>query len=508
MNLSLTLRSVARSMPDQAALVWEEGALSYAALEGQVQRVAGALRQRHALQPGERVALAMENCPEFFPALYGIWRAGLTAVPLNSRLHAREMAFILGDAQAKLCLASAKIADALSAHGQASVALPPIVAIGTADFAALLAHAATPLAPASEAEAWLFYTSGTTGRPKGAILTHRNLLFACHCYYADIDHIGPEDTMLHAAPLSHGSGLYALAHFARGARNVVLSGSFDPERVFDAFAAYRNVALFAAPTMVSRLINHRRAGGADTRGLRTMIYGGAPMYLSDLKRALALFGPKLYHLYGQGESPMTITGLDKAAHADTGHPLYEARLRSAGVARTGVAVTIRDAAGGELPAGEIGEIATRSDCVMKGYWNEVQATARTLRNGWLWTGDLGSLDEAGFLTIRDRSKDMIISGGSNIYPREIEDVLLTHPGVLEAAVVGRPHEEWGEEVVAFVVRREGEDVAESALDRLCLENIARYKRPRTYRFVAVLPKNNYGKILKTELRQALQDELA
>jgi long-chain acyl-CoA synthetase len=258
---------------------------------------------------------------------------------------------------------------------------------------------------------------------------------------------------------------------------------------------------------VSRLINHRGAGGADTRGLKTMIYGGAAMYLSDLKRALALFGPKLYHLYGQGESPMTITGLDKAAHANTSHPLYEARLRSAGVARTGVAVTILDAAGHELPQGEIGEIATRSDCVMQGYWNDARATARALRNGWLWTGDVGSLDEAGFLTIQDRSKDMIISGGSNIYPREIEDVLLTHPGVLEVAVVSRPHGEWGEEVVAFVVRREGEDVVESALDRLCLENIARYKRPRTYRFVAVLPKNNYGKILKTELRQALQDEL-
>jgi long-chain acyl-CoA synthetase len=509
MNLSLTLRAIAQRLPDRPALTWEKGALSYALLAREVERIAGALRRRHALQPGARVALAMDNCPEFLPALYAIWRAGLTAVPLNSRLHAREMAWILADSQARLCLVSTKIAEALSAPGLASAPLPPLVAVGTADFAALRTAAATAPDPAyaPEAEAWLFYTSGTTGRPKGAILTHRNLLFACHCYYADIDQLGPDDTIVHAAPLTHGSGLYGLAHIARGSHNVILSGSFDPERVFKAFAAHRNVAMFAAPTMVSRLINHSAAGG-DTRGLKTMIYGGAAMYLSDLRRALALFGPKLYQLYGQGESPMTITGLDKAAHADADHPLFQARLRSAGVARTGVAVKVLDDAGRELAPGEVGEIATRSDCVMQGYWNNVEATARALREGWLWTGDLGSLDEAGFLTIKDRSKDMIISGGSNIYPREIEELLLTAPGVLEVAVVGRPHGEWGEEVVAFVVAREGAEVAVPALDRLCLDNIARYKRPRAYRFVGALPKNNYGKILKTELRQALQDEAA
>ena len=507
MSLALTLRAIAQRMPDQPALTWEDGALSYAELAAEVEHIAAALRQRHALQPGARVALAMDNCPEFLPALYGIWRAGLTAVPVNSKLHAREMAWILADSQTQLCLASAKIAEALSTPGVGATPLPPLVAIGGADFAALRAAASELPAPVYEpaAEAWLFYTSGTTGRPKGAVLTHRNLLFACHCYYADIDHIGPDDTIVHAAPLTHGSGLYALAHIARGSHNVILSGSFDPGRVFKAFATYGNVAMFAAPTMVSRLINHDAAGG-DTRGLKTMIYGGAAMYLSDLRRALALFGPKLYQLYGQGESPMTITGLDKAAHANARHPLYEARLRSAGVARTGVAVKVLDDAGRELASGEVGEIATRSDCVMQGYWNNAEATARALREGWLFTGDLGSLDASGLLTIRDRSKDMIISGGSNIYPREIEEVLLTHPGVLEAAVVGRPHGEWGEEVVAFVVRRAGTAVAAPALDRLCLENIARYKRPRAYRFVGALPKNNYGKVLKTELRQALQDE--
>jgi len=220
------------------------------------------------------------------------------------------------------------------------------------------------------------------------------------------------------------------------------------------------------------------------------------MYVADLKRALELFGPKLYHLYGQGESPMTITGLDKAAHADTRHPRYEDRLGSAGVARTGVAVKVLDESGRELPPGEIGEVVTQSDCVMPGYWNNPEANARTLRDGWLWTGDLGSMDAVGFVTLKDRSKDLIISGGANIYPREIEEVLLTHAGVLEAAVVARPHADWGEEVVAFIVRRAGADVSPAELDRLCLDNIARFKRPKSYRFVDALPKNNYGKILK------------
>jgi acyl-CoA synthetase (AMP-forming)/AMP-acid ligase II len=507
MNLSLTLRAIARQMPHRPAVSWEEGSLDYGAFDDEVGRIAGALLSRHALKPGDRVALAMENCAELLSVLYGIWRAGLAAVPLNAKLHAREMAWIMADSGTRLCLASPKLADALSAPGVSDDPLPPVIATGTADYRKLLASEPATLPPADpQAEAWLFYTSGTTGRPKGALLTHRNLLFACHCYYADIDYIGPQDTILHAAPMTHGSGLYGLAHVARGSHNVILSGSFDPARVLEAFGAHANVSMFAAPTMVSRLINHPAAGVADTRGLKTLIYGGAPMYLADLKRALALFGPKLYQLYGQGESPMTITGLNKALHADASHPRYEKRLVGAGVARTGVAVKVVDEAGRDLPPGEVGEIVTASDCVMKGYWNNAEANARTLRGGWLWTGDMGSLDADGFLTIKDRSKDMIISGGSNIYPREIEEVLLAHPAVLEAAVVGRPHADWGEEAIAYVVAREGQELSAGDLDRLCLDNIARFKRPKGYRFVASLPKNNYGKILKTELRQLLQDE--
>jgi long-chain acyl-CoA synthetase len=506
MNLALTLQAIARAHSNAPAITSDDASpITYATLAAQAEAIAGALTSRHGLRRGERVALAMENCAEYFPLLYGIWCAGLSAVPMNSKLHAKEMAWILADSQAKLCIASPKLADALSAPDIPKPA--PIIVTGSPDHRGLLDANALPCARGdSNAEAWLFYTSGTTGRPKGAMLSHRNLLFACHCYYADIDYIDTRDTILHAAPLTHGSGLYGLAHIARGANNVILEGSFEPERVFAALRAYRNCAMFAAPTMVSRLINDPRAGAADTRGLKSIIYGGAPMYLADLKRALELLGPKLYNLYGQGESPMTITGLDKAMHADTAHPKWEERLTSAGVARTGVAAKVVGENGRELPFGEVGEIVTASDCVMLGYWNNPDANARTLRDGWLWTGDIGCMDEDGFVTIKDRSKDMIISGGANIYPREIEEVLLTHPAVLETAVVARPHAEWGEEVIAFVVVREGATVDAGTLDKLCLDNIARFKRPKDYRFVMSLPKNNYGKILKTELRDQLKRE--
>ena len=504
MNIAHTLQTIARIHPDRPAIAWEGGTLSYRALEDQVQRIAHALRHRYGLTRGDRVGIAMENAPEFYPLLYGIWRAGLSAVPMNSKLHPKEMAWILNDAEARLCLASPKLGSELTSAG---IGAMPIIATGTADHRALFGDGTVDSEPGDpDTEAWLFYTSGTTGRPKGAMLSHRNILFSNHCYYADIDWIDTQDTILHAAPLTHGSGLYGLAHIARGSCNVIAAGSFEPERVFAALKTYNNVSMFAAPTMVSRLINHPSAGSADTRALKTIVYGGAPMYMSDLKRAVELLGPKLYQLYGQGESPMTITGVDKAVHADRNHPQWEARLASAGTPRTGVAVQVVGEDGRELPYGKIGEIVTRSDCMMRGYWRNPEGNARALRDGWLWTGDVGSMESDGFVTIRDRSKDMIISGGSNIYPREIEEVLLSHPAVLETAVVARPHADWGEEVIAFIVKRGGATVDAPELDSLCLENIARFKRPKGYSFVDSLPKNNYGKILKTELRELLKRE--
>ncbi len=506
-NIAQVLFNRIRSHPHLSAVSYGTQSISFAELGERTQRLAGALRAQPGLNTGDRVVLCMENRPEFFELVFACWAAGLCAVPVNSKLHPREVSHIVTDSAARAVFTSEALIDDLApVLGQLDV--PPFVCVVQSQaYAALLS--ATPLAcidvPATDI-AWLFYTSGTTGKPKGAMLSHRNLMVMSWAYFADIEHVSPGDTKVHAAPLSHASGLYALPHLFAGGHQIILSG-FEPDLIFERFERHRNITFFAAPTMVIRLL---QSGGASAPhpGLRTLYYGGAPMYVSDLQRALDVLGPRLFQLYGQGESPMTLTGLSKQDHLGSGDAAHLARLGSAGTARTGIELRVFSEDGLELPVGEVGEVVTRSDCVMAGYWNNEPATRSALREGWLWTGDVGMMDERGYLTLRDRSKDLIISGGSNIYPREIEEVLLKHPAVLECSVVGASHPEWGEEVVAFVVRRPGAELSEQSLDSLCLEHIARFKRPKRYRFIEALPKNNYGKVLKTALRQQLSQDSA
>ena len=483
MNLAHLLLRNARWQPERAALaLGTRPVRSYGEMADRVSRLACGFLRKLNLKSQDRVALAMKNSPEYYEILFACWHAGLTAVPMNAKLHAREFAYILENCGAKACFVSADL----------EAAVPDGISIK--EIENLLGEPTAPADVSPDDTAWLFYTSGTTGVPKGAMLTHRNMLFQSHAYFADIDKLKPGDSILHAAPLSHGSGVYGLPYFAAGGVNVIPeSGHFEPEEIFALLEHWPEMSMFAAPTMVVRLLASPAARAP--RNLRTLIYGGAPMYVADSLRAIDLFGPRLYQLYGQGEAPMTITGLPQSEHEKRTH------LESCGIARTGVEVKIFNQEEQQLPAGEIGEIVTRSDCVMAGYWQNPEATAKTLRGGWLHTGDVGSIDAGGFLSIKDRSKDMIISGGSNIYPREVEEVLLRHPAVAECSVVGRPHKEWGEEVVAFMVLRREIPVEE--LEKLCLDNIARFKRPREYRFVDALPKNNYGKVLKTELRRLL-----
>jgi long-chain acyl-CoA synthetase len=296
---------------------------------------------------------------------------------------------------------------------------------------------------------------------------------------------------------------------ARGAVSVIPeSGGVDGVEIATLLRRWSGVSFFAAPTMVKRLATDPAVRDADLSGLKTIVYGGAPMYLSDLTEALEVFGPRLAQIYGQGETPMTITALSKADHADRDHHRWSERVQSVGVARTDVEVRVVDDDGAALPAGEVGEIVVRGDVVMSGYWEQPDATDDAIRNGWLHTGDVGSFDADGYLTLRDRSKDLIISGGMNIYPREVEEALLRHDAVVAVAVVGRPDPEWGESVVAFVVADDPASAPSAEdLDALCLEHIARYKRPKDYRFVANLPTNNYGKVLKRELREQLDREV-
>jgi long-chain acyl-CoA synthetase len=497
MNIALWLERAGLSHGSRPAIAYGTRAVrSYRELGQRAARLAGALRARCGLSPGERVAIFAKNSPDYMEALYAIWHAGLAAVPVNAKLHGRELAYILEHSGARVCFVSKDLETAAAAHAPAT--LQRLITIGSSEHESLFTTEAIGVAPRSGDDlAWLFYTSGTTGRPKGAMLTHRVLAWASHAYLSEVDPTVAGDAVLHAAPMSHGSGMYIMPHVARLGVNVIPeSGAFEPEEIFALFRRWPRTSMFAAPTMINRLTES--GASCDPENIRTIIWGGAPMYVEDAVKALDRFGPRFAQIYGQGEAPMTITTLTKQDIADRGDPRWAERLGSAGRPYACVDVMVTDGDGQPLPVGETGEICVRGDVVMPGYWQNPEATAKAIQNGWLFTGDVGAFDGQGFLTLKDRSKDVIISGGSNIYPREVEEVLLKHSRVREVSVIGRPDAEWGEIVVAYVV---GDATAED-LDRLCLDAIARFKRPKDYVFVDQLPKNNYGKILKTELREA------
>ncbi len=506
MNISNWLLRQAQVHADRPALfLGRDCVADYGQFHAQAVAVAGWL-DAQGLRQGDRVALFMKNRPEFLVLLYGIWMAGAVAVPVNAKLHGREAAWIAGDAGARLAFASPGLAEDLAQALAQEVADAPVIATDPAGLADVLAHdplaAPCPLAP--QDLAWLFYTSGTTGRPKGVMITHGMLSAMCLSYLADVDQASPEDAALYAAPLSHGAGLYALVHVLMGARHVCPdSGGFDPAEILDLAAHHGRIHMFAAPTMVKRMTAFAQSHGRDGTGLRTIVYGGGPMYVADIVEAVEVFGPVFVQIYGQGECPMSITALSRADVTGRSHPAWRARLGSVGRAQSVVEVKIGDATGAPLPPGQIGEIMVRGETVMPGYWRNAEATVKTIQDGWLRTGDMGVLDDAGYLTLHDRSKDMIISGGTNIYPREVEEALLTHPDLHEVSVVGQPDPEWGEIVVAFVVSRPGAVLDHATLDAHCLSQIARFKRPKAYVVLSELPKNNYGKVLKTALRERL-----
>ena len=488
----------ALAVGDRVHATWGELAATGAA-------VAGGLRQRLSLSPGARVAIVMRNRPEYLEAQLAAWHAGLVAVPVNARLHRDEIAYILDHSGTEVVVTDEEHAEDVGPLVDTVDTLRTVVVAPGPQWSRLTSADPMGLVDRSRDDpAWLFYTSGTTGRPKGATLTHGNLLMASLSYFADIGPVSATDSVLHTAPLSHGSGLYGLPHVAKGAVSVVPeSGALDGAELLALLARWPRMSFFAAPVMVKRLAADPVLSGADLSALKTVIYGGAPMYLPDLELALETFGPRLAQIYGQGETPITITGLSVADHAGREHPRWRARMQSVGFPRTDVEVRVVDEDDRELAAGQQGEVVVRGGVVMSGYWDQPVESKETLRGGWLHTGDIGSFDEDGYLTLHDRSKDLIISGGMNIYPREVEEALMTHPGVQAVAVVGRPDPEWGESVVAFVVTGSEGEPSVSDLDAACIERIARYKRPKEYLFVDALPTNNYGKVLKRELRHQL-----
>ena len=501
MNLAHSLAASALAVPESPAIVVDDVVESdYATLAARVARRAGDLRAR-GVRPGDRIAVFMTNRPDYLEALYAIWWAGATAVPLSAMLHPREAAQLIADCSAAHTWVSPDLAEGLLAHA----ADPARVSV-LDDTALAASRTAEPIdcIPRERTDdAWIFYTSGTTGRPKGARLTHDNLWAMAIAYCADVEWLDERSGLLHLALQSHASGLFALPFIARGAAQVVPTDT-DPAHVAALLSTRDRLTFFAPPVMLRRLASAPALASAPVERMGTVLVGAAPVLAADLRAGVGAFGPRVWNGYGQGESPCTITAMSPRAIADALAAGDDRALTSVGVARIATRVRIVDAEGRALPNGEVGEVVVAGPTVMAGYLDRPEATAETLRDGWLHTGDLGRFD-GGLLTLLDRSKDLVITGGANVYPREVEDVLLEHPGVVEAAVVGIPDDEWGERVVAFIVPGPGlaAQDASAALDAHCLERMARYKRPKDYRLIDSLPRNGAGKVLKTDLRQSL-----
>lgn len=494
MNIANWLYQTALSWPAKPAiLAGDVQKLDYAGLLQSVCNRAAQMAEDYGVKLGDRVAILAPNCPEYIEILHACWWLGAVVVPINFKLHPREAEWIIENAGTVLVYTETGTLFAETpAIQEVAIAQPPVQ------------HAVLTPPQATDGQdlAWLFYTSGTTGRPKGVMLSHDNLRQMAVCYAMDVVPPQADDVMLYAAPLSHGAGLYMFAVIrAGGAHLVPESRGFDANEIIALAKTRGNLIFFAAPTMVKRLIGTAMDTGYHGQGIRAIIYGGGPMYANDIDEALAQFGPRFVQIYGQGESPMTITALTRDLVADDSHPRWRVRRSSVGMAQACVEVEIRDENDRALPHGQTGEIVVRGPTVMLGYWQNPKASAETILDGWLRTGDLGHLDEDGFLYLTDRSKDVIISGGTNIYPREVEETLLRHPAVFEVGVIGVPDAEWGENVVAHVALLPGQTASAEELDTWCRQHIAAFKRPKHYVFTSDLPKSSYGKILKTELRK-------
>ena len=508
MNIGTLLTKSAQTCPNQLAIVYGDHQWTYAQFNARTNQLANALRNLGVAQ-GHHVAVLMYNYPQMLEAMFACFKMGCTAVPINFRLHSNEFSFIIEHSKAETVITSPEFTEPLRLlHDRLPRVRHTITTSGAdrecLDYESVLRDGHEEFKDAEvnpDDVAWLFYTSGTTGRPKGAMLTHRNLMAMSQDFYISIcPGFGRNEVVMHAAPLSHGSGLYAIPNVGKAAMHVIPAArSFDPQMILQTVEQYHVTNMFIAPTMVKLLIDSPAIDQYDHSSLKAMIYGGGPMLVEDLTNAIEKFGPCLVQLYGQGESPMTISYLPHLDHVLNGTEKQMKHLASAGITHTDLEIAIFDGEDRPLPFGEIGEIVTRSDVVMKGYWRDSDATAKTLRNGWLHTGDLCSMDERGYFYVRGRLKDMIIRGGENIYPRELEDILFKHPTVAEVAVVGVPDQRWGEQVAAFVRTTDGGTTTASALHDFMREHLAPHKTPKIWIAVDAFPLTPSGKIQKFRL---------
>jgi acyl-CoA synthetase (AMP-forming)/AMP-acid ligase II len=501
------LRRQTMLRPEQTAIACGDRQLTYRQLHERTNRAANALAGV-GIRKGERVAVLANNCSEFLELYFANGKLGSVTTPLNYRLMGPELEYIINNSEATALVVGDEFVPTVAAIKGLLPTVRQFVCIGGhhegyLDYEEWVAAGAAtePATDVSENDLiWQMYTSGTTGRPKGAMISHRALLTNVMQTALEVS-IAATDRTLVVAPLYHAAAMInAMTNLAMGGTLVVKTG-FDPGEVLRTFAADGIAHVLLVPAMILALLHTPGVASADLRSLKTIIYGASAIPVEVLRAAMQTFKCDFLQGYGQTESTAVLTLLRAEDHILDGPPDVVRRLQSCGREVFGCQVRVVDQNGTDVRPGDIGEIIGRGHQLMTGYWKLPEATASALQDGWLHTGDLGTVDDQHFIYVMDRLKDMIVSGGENVFPREIEEVLFAHPAVADAACIGVPSEQWGEEVKAIVVLKEGHTASDEELIAFCGERLAGFKRPRSVEFRDALPKNPSGKVLKRELRE-------
>jgi fatty-acyl-CoA synthase len=513
MNLANWVTQNARRLPEHTALIWGSSTWTWTQFDARVSALAAGLAEL-GVRAGDRVLVHSKNSNEMFESLFAAFRLGAVWVPTNFRITPDEVVYMASVAQSRVFLCQSDYPEYAAAVLEAAPEMSVVWLEGTkavdrdqrprADdlIARHLGESVPNAAVGRDSPCWFLFTSGTTGKPKAAVLTHGQLAFVVTNHLADLlPGTSHEDGALVVTPLSHGAGVHQLNIVARGAKTVLLpSDKFDIDVAFELIERHRLTNMFTVPTVLKMMVEHPSVDKWNHQSLRHVIYAGAPMYEADKKRALEKLGPVLVQYYGLGEVTGNITVLPPSEHEGKASAL---RPATCGYERTGMQVSIQDDEGNELPYGVTGEVCVVGPAVFVGYFNNPEANAKAFRNGWFRTGDMGHMDRDGFVYLTGRSSDMYISGGSNIYPREIEEKILMHEDITEAAVLGLPDPQWGEIGIAVCVRRQGALLSEAELLDWMAVRVARYKLPKKVLFWDALPKSGYGKVPKLLVKEEL-----